>query len=346
VRARRATAAVLALVAVVAGLAGCDTAGVTLNGSGSSFQDTLEQSAIAAFDRQAGDITVNYTKSGSSAGKKDLAEGNVAFAGSDSPITPEEAPLFHGRKVLYFPLAAAPVTLSFDLPGIDRIDLTAEVVARIFQREIVRWDDPALRALNPGVHLPPRTIVPVVRSDGSGTTRNVTAYLDKAAPGVWKLGVGESLHWPRGVLAVEKNSGIAALVRSTPGAIGYVDLADAATAGLTRARLRNRAGRFVEAKLPGAGAALDAAAVAPDLTLDPLDTTGADAYPLTAPTWVLCDAEQPDVASRDALVRYLRFLLGGAQSLAPSVGFAPLPKHLRALALAQVDRIGVRGSAR
>jgi phosphate transport system substrate-binding protein len=340
---RLVVALAAAWLGVLVGACG-QTEGVTLNGSGSSFQDTLQQTAIGAFEQTGSDVTVNYTKSGSSAGKKDLAAGNVAFAGSDSTIRPEEAGSFEG-DILYFPLAAAPITVSFDLPGIDRVDLTAELVARMFQGEVATWDDPRIVALNPEVELPPIRVVPVVRSDGSGTTNNFTSYLEKAAPEVWRLGAGDVVDWPTGALAAEKNSGVAALLSSTPGGIGYVDLADAAAARLTRARLRNRAGRMVEAKLPGATAALESVELAADLTFSPLDTEGAEAYPITAPTWVLVEAEQPDEATRDALVEYLRFLLTDAQPLAPSVGFAPLPVELRDRAIAQLDEITARAPA-
>jgi phosphate transport system substrate-binding protein len=142
-------------------------------------------------------------------------------------------------------------------------------------------------------------------------------------------------------MGAEKNSGIAALLSSTPGAIGYVDLADAASARLTRARIRNADGRFVEAKLPGATAALEGTEVADDLTFSPLDADGPAAYPITAPTWVIVEERQPDEATRRALVDFLRSLLTDVQSVAPSLGYAALPETLRDRALAQLDRITV-----
>lgn len=346
-RSRRSLRSLLGAALGVAVLAGGCGAGdvVTVNGSGSSFQDALQQTAIGAFAAKGGDVVVNYTKSGSSAGKKDLASGNVAFAGTDSVIRPDEAGSFDG-EILYFPLAAAPITVSFDLPGVERVDLTPELVAAMFQGDVGRWDDPRIAELNPDLDLPPIGVVPVVRSDGSGTTNNFTTYLTKAAPDVWRLGAGDTVSWPRGALAAEKNSGVAALLTSTPGAIGYVDLSDAAAADLKRARLRNRAGNMVEAKLPGATAALESAEVAADLTFSPLDAPGDDAYPITAPTWVLVEAEQPDEATRDALVEYLRFLLTDAQALAPTVGFAPLPAGLAEQAIDQLTEITAPEPAR
>ena len=336
------------LVAVALLVSGCgepsgdDSLTATLNGSGSSFQDSLQQTAIGAFTAEAPNATVNYTKSGSSAGKKDLAQENVQFAGTDSLVDPDELPTFRGGELLYFPLAAAPITVSFSLRGIDVIDLTPELIAGIFERRITRWDDPGIAAANPGVDLPDAGIVPVVRSDGSGTTNNFTSYLESAAGTAWTLGSGDTVNWPDGTLAAEKNSGVAALLSSTAGAIGYVDLADAAAAELTRARIRNRAGNFVEAKLPGATAALAAAEVAADLSFSPLDTEGEDAYPITAPTWVVVYARQPDERTRDTLEAYLRFLLTDAQTLAQTVGFAPLPEELQERSLAQLDRLTTR----
>ncbi len=333
--------AVAVLVSACGEPTGDDSLTATLNGSGSSFQDSLQQTAIGAFVAEAPNATVNYTKSGSGAGKKDLAQENVQFAGTDSLVKPDELPTFRGGELLYFPIAAAPITVSFSLRGIDVIDLTPDLLAAVFERRITRWNDPAIVAANPEVDLPDMGIVPVVRSDGSGTTNNFTKYLQAAAGPAWTLGSGDTVGWPDGTLAAEKNSGVAALLSSTAGAIGYVDLADAAAADLTRARIRNRAGNFVEAKLPGATAALAAAEVEEDLTFSPLDTEGERAYPITAPTWVLVYARQPDRATRDTLAAYLRFLLTETQALAPTVGFAPLPKDLQQRALDQLDRLTV-----
>ena len=313
----------------------------TLNGSGASFQDTLQQTVIGEFAKVAGDATVNYTKSGSSAGKKDLAGGTVQFAGTDSLIKEEERSTFTGGEVLYFPIAAAPITVAYNLEGVDELHLSADVIAGIFQAEITSWDDDAITAENPDATLPATPITVVHRSDGSGTTNNFTKYLTKASPSVWKLKSGDTVEWPASTQGAEKNSGIATMVSSTPGAIGYIDLADAAAENLTTAKVKNSAGKYVAPKLPGASAALAGAKIADDLTYDPLDAAGDEAYPITAPTWVIVYAQQADKAVADTLVGYLDFMLTKGQELAPTVGYAPLPESLLTKAIDQLDRITV-----
>lgn len=310
----------------------------TINGSGASFQDTLQQTVIDAFREVAPNATVNYTKSGSSAGKKDLAARTVAFAGTDSLIKGSEMADFRS-DVLYFPIAAAPITISYNLDALDELRLSPETLAGIFGGGITTWDDAAIAADNPGADLPSTRITVVHRSDGSGTTNNFTKYLTKAAPDAWTLGSGDTVQWPSGMQGAEKNSGVAALVASTAGSIGYVDLADAASADLSTALIRNSSGEFVAPKLPAASAALAGAELEDDLTYDPLDADGPQAYPITAPTWVIVEAEQPDQATVDLLVGYLEFFLTEGQELAPTVGYAALPDEMVEAALAQLDEI-------
>lgn len=312
----------------------------TLNGSGSSFQDPLQQTIIGELADVAPGLTVNYAKSGSSAGKADLAGNTVQFAGSDSLIKDEEKAKMSG-DVLYIPIAAAPITISYNLPEVEELSLSAELIAKIFQAEITSWDDAAIAAENEGVELPATPIAVARRSDGSGTTSNFTKYLNKAAEGTWTLGSGETVEWPASTQGAEKSSGVSSLISSTPGAVGYVDLADSVSANLQRAWVKNKAGAYVEAKLPGASAALAGAEVSDELTYDPLDADGEESYPITSPTWVLVYAKQPSQAVADALKGYLNFFLTEGQTIAPTVGYAALPAELQEKALAQLDKITV-----
>lgn len=152
----------------------------TLNGSGSSFQDALEQTVKGEFEKVATGVKVNYAKSGSSAGKADLAGNTVQFAGTDSLIKDADKATFTGGEVLYFPIAAAPITVSYNLAGVEELNLSADVIAAIFQGEITSWDDAKIAADNPDAKLPATPIAVVHRSDGSGTTSNFTKYLKKA----------------------------------------------------------------------------------------------------------------------------------------------------------------------
>ena len=162
-----------------------------LDGGGSSFQDTFEQKASADFDAAVkaagGNATITYTKTGSSDGKKALADKSLDFAGSDSAIKPEEEGPFGGRKILYFPIVGGPIAVAYNLTGVDKLNLSADTLAKIFQAQITTWNDPAIKADNPGATLPSTKITVVHRSDGSGTTSNFTKFLVAASPTVWKL---------------------------------------------------------------------------------------------------------------------------------------------------------------
>ena len=309
----------------------------TLNGSGSSFQDTLEQKAKTLFAAKATNVTVNYTKSGSKAGKADLANQIKQFAGTDSAVGASDPP-FKGGDILYFPIAAAPITIAFHVTGLTQLSLTADTLAGIFQGDITTWNDPKIAADNSGITLPSTKIAVVRRSDGSGTTSNFTKYLKKASP-LWKLDAGDTVQWPASTVPAEKSSGVATTISKTDGAVGYVDLADAANANLDMAKVKNKAGTFVAPTLDAASAALEGTTPKADLTYDPLDAPGAAAYPITSPTWVIVYKKQPDAATAQALIGYLNFFLTDVQVAAKGVGYAALPSSLQQKAVAQLDQI-------
>ena len=193
-------------------------------------------------------MTVNYGGGGSGKGRTDLASGVVNFAGSDSPIPPDETANFKGKKVLYFPILIGPITVSYNLSGVKNLKLTAPVIADIFQAKITKWNDPEIKSLNPGVSLPSTPITLAVRSDSSGTTQNFSLFLQTAASN-WKLGSDSTINWPKSAHAGNGNGGVAQIIKSTPGAIGYVDYADAKAAGLSYASVKNKAGNYVAPSL-------------------------------------------------------------------------------------------------
>ncbi len=308
-----------------------------ISGGGASFPDAFYQAVNADFDEIAGSELVTYAKSGSSDGRKQLASGTLDFAGSDSLPKPEET---FPSKVLFFPTVAAPITVSYHLEGVTELRLSPETIAKIFQAEITSWDDPAIKADNPDATLPATKITVVHRSDGSGTTNNFTKYLKAAAPSSWKLDSGDTVNWPAATQGAEKNSGVAALIGQTAGAVGYVDLADAIKADLTFASIKNADGEFVGPTAAGTEAAVANAEVAADLTYNPLNAPGADSYPITAPTYLLVTQTQADAAKAATLKTYLKYVLTTGQSQAQKLGYVGLPDDLQQKAYDQVDRIG------
>jgi phosphate transport system substrate-binding protein len=312
----------------------------TLNGSGSTFQTVFQESAISAFKSVAPNITVNYGSGGSGKGRTDLASGVVNYAGSDSPIPASEQSSFKST-VLYFPVVIGPITLSYNLSGVTNLKLTPAVIANIFEGKITSWNNSAITSINPGVSLPSTPITVAVRSDSSGTTQNFTLFLKDAAPSDWTLGSSSIIKWPSTARAGSGNPGVAQIVKSTPGAIGYVDYADAKASGLTFASIQNKDGNYVAPSPSSASAAADGATVASNLTFAAAWAPGADAYPITYQSWVLVYATQPNSNDAALLKAWIGYLISptGGQSLLPGLGYAPLPSGLDSMAKAQLSQI-------
>jgi phosphate transport system substrate-binding protein len=313
----------------------------TLNGSGSTFQLTFQEAAIAAFKSVQSGMTVNYGGGGSGKGRTDLSSGVVNFAGSDSPVPSTEASNFTGKTVLYFPVVIGPITLSYNLSNLSKpLQLSAPVIANIFQGKITTWNNSAIAADNPGVKLPSTPITLAVRSDSSGTTANFSLFLMTAEPSVWTLGSSSTINWPKTARAGNGNGGVAQIVKSTPGAIGYVDYADAKASGLSYASVKNSSGNYVAPSVASATAAASGVTVASNLTFHAVWAPGAQAYPITYQSWDLVIQKQSSANDTKMLKAYIGYLLGAGQQLLPSLNYAPLPANIDSMAKAQLSKIG------
>jgi phosphate transport system substrate-binding protein len=311
----------------------------TINGSGSTFQLVYQQAAIQAFKSVQSGMTVNYSGVGSGTGRTNLAAGTVNFAGSDSPIPAADVSTFKGT-VLYFPVVVGPITMSYNLPNLSKpLRLTPTVIADIFQAKITKWNDSAIAAINPGVTLPSTPITLAVRSDSSGTTQNFSLFLMDAVPSVWTLGSSSTISWPSSARAASGNGGVAQVIKSTPGAIGYVDYADAKASGLTFASVQNKSGDYVAPSPTSASAAAAGVTVNPNLTFAAAWPSGATAYPITYQSWVLVYAKQPNANDAKLLQAYIGYLIGDGQKLLPSLGYAPVPTSIDSSAKAQLSKI-------
>ncbi len=311
----------------------------TLNASGATFPAPFYQEVIAEFQALHDGVTINYAGGGSGKGRQDLADELVDFAGSDGLVKDADRGSYQGGEFLYFPTVAAPITVSYNLDGVDELNLSPTNLAKIFQAEITKWDDPAIAADNPGADLPDDDIVVAHRADGSGTTENFTKFLAAAAGADWKLGSGSTVEWPANTQAGQGNAGVAQIIDGTDGAIGYVDFSDATATGLSFAAVQNAAGNFVAPSLEASSAALEGATINPDLSYDPLNASGADTYPIVAPTWILVYKNQTDKAKGEATAAFLQYVLTEGQELAELVDYARLPDALRDQALAQLTQI-------
>jgi phosphate transport system substrate-binding protein len=315
-------------------------AAATLNGSGSTFVQPFLEEVIKSFSEKNSGVVINYGGGGSGKGRTDLQGGIVDYAGTDATVAAADVAKYKG-PFLYFPTVAAPITVSYNLSGVDSLQLSPETIAKIFLGQIKTWNAAPIAADNPGVKLPATTITPVHRSDSSGTTSNFTNFLKTAAPTVWTLDAGSTVNWPAGQQAGNGNSGVAQLVSSTAGAVGYVDFSDAKAANLKFSKVKNKAGKYVEATLDGASAALANVKVNPDLTYNPLWADGDTAYPITSPTWIICYTNQADHAKGAALKAFLAYIYSDGQGMANSINYAKLSDAIQQQAVAQLDKLVV-----
>ena len=313
----------------------------TINAAGSTFQLNFQQDAIQAFKSTDPDITVNYAGVGSSTGRADFYKNTVLFAGSDSPIPSKEASeVPAGKTVLYFPVQIGPIAIAYNLSGVTGLKLDAPTLAKIFQGQIKTWDDPAIKALNPGLSLPSTAITLAVRSDGSGTTANFTQYLVDAAGSGWTLGTGSTVKWPSTARAGDGGSGVAQIIKSTAGAIGYVDFSTASASGLGAASIKNSAGDYDAPSSTSAAAAASHVTPAANLTFLTVDEPGATSYPITYQSWDLVYAVQPNATDVALLKAYLGYLLSSTgQALLTSLNLAPLPASIDSAAVTQLSQI-------
>ena len=313
----------------------------TINAAGSTFQTNFQQAAISGFKSVQPGVTVNYDPVGSGTGRSDLYSNTVLFAGSDSPIpATETSKVPAGKTVLYFPVQVGPIAIAYNLSGVTGLKLDSATLAGIFQGKITSWSDPAIKALNPGVSLPSTSITLAVRSDSSGTTANFSKYLVTAAGSAWTLGSGSTIKWPSTARAGSGGSGVAQIVKSTSGAIGYVDFSTATAYGLSAASVKNSAGSFVAPSTAGATAAASHVTPAADLTFSAVDEPGADSYPITYQSWDLVYSVQPSASDVALLKAYLGYLLSSpGQALLSTLNLAALPSSIDQAAVAQLSKI-------
>ncbi len=346
---RRAFVPVLALgVAATgwAGIAGADTGAkgqpklgsATLNGSGSTLTVAFLQAVIAQFKTAQPNVTVNYGAGGSGKGRTDFSSGVVQFAGTDAPYATGSTP---SKPFDYIPTIVSPVAVTYNLSGVKNLQLSADTIAGIFDGQITTWNDPAIAADNPKVKSLPSTKITIERrSDSSGTTQNFTTYL-QAASTKWTLGAGATVNWPASSVGGNGNPAVANGVKTTDGAIGYNDFADAKAAGLKFASVKNASGAFIAPTIASATAALVGVKQNPDGTYNPLNTTNKAGYPITSPTYLLVYSQQSDPAVGNAVKAFLTYIQDNSTKLAPQVNYAPIPPAFQKNALSAIAKITV-----
>ncbi len=334
--------AVVCLLAVV--ITGCGGTGTRLNGGGSSFVNPMMEKWTAEYRAKTG-VQVNYSSTGSGEGINGMIDGVNVFGCTDAPMNDEQLKKAGGKDaVIHVPLVMGAVVPIYNLADAKDLKFTGEVLAGIYLGEIKRWNDKALRDLNPGVDLPDKPIAVVHRADGSGTSFIFTSFLSDVSP-AWKEKVGAHTNpkWPTGQ-GEQKNPGVAQGVLSTPGAIGYVELIYALdNPGLSIGLVKNAAGAYAPATLESVTRAADAALKKPvreDLCISIVNPPreAKDAYPISGTVWAVCKIHQPPEKAKP-LADFLRWCVTDGQQYAASKHYARLPEGLVQLTRKKIDLI-------
>jgi phosphate transport system substrate-binding protein len=324
----------------------------TLNGAGSTLAAPIYQQWGSVLKSQG--LTINFNPVGSGAGQAQLQASTVSFDGSDPALKPSDKSKFKGA-VLQFPVAFGAITASYNLSGVKSgLKLDGPTLANIFLGKIKTWNDPAIKSLNPGLSLPSTSITVVHRSDSSGTTAGFTKFLSAVSP-TWKSSVAsdKEVKWPTGTGA-KGNSGVAAAVKQTPGAIGYVEQAYALENGFTFAAIKNSAGQFIAPTINNTSSAAVGIKVPADLGISTINSSGSAAYPIVSQTFIEaykdpCKDGGSSSSVASGLKKFLTYAFGdGQKTLGASsnqLPYAPLPADLVSKDNAQLATMTCNGSA-
>ncbi|MFG2820619.1 phosphate ABC transporter substrate-binding protein PstS [Kitasatospora sp. NPDC048365] len=310
--------------------------GGALLAAGSTAQGNAIDVWKAAYAAACSGSTITYGGGGSGAGVQQFNQGKVAFAGSDSALKPAEVDaskqVCTGGQGINLPMVGGLISIVFNVEGVDKLTLDAPTLAKIFDSQITKWNDPAIAALNPGVNLPAADIQAVHRSDDSGTTDNLTKYLAKASGGAWTYPASKT--WAgKGGQSANGSAGVAAQVKGVKNSISYVELSFAQTNKLNSAAINTGAAKPVEATAANAATTLAKAKPAGTgadlaLTID-YATKEEGAYPLTLVTYeIVCDKGNK-ADGLELLKSFLTYTASDAgQQAIGATGYVPLPKDL------------------
>ncbi len=320
--------------------------GQELSGAGATFPLPFYNVIFEQFGEVSGN-QVAYGGIGSGGGVRNLRDKIVDFAASDAYLSDKE--MSEMSPVVHVPTCMGAVVVAYNLDGVDELKLTGEVIADIFAGKITKWNDERLVALNPDVKLPATAIMPVYRSDGSGTTYVFTDYLTKVSP-MWKqqFGAGKSVNFPVGQ-AAKGNPGVASIIKQTKNTIGYVGSEYAFAQKIPFASIQNTRGEFV---LPST-ASISAAAsgeIPADTRCSITNADAAGAYPISTFTWIIIYKEQNysdrSKEQAEATLNLLKYILSDeAQDITSEVHYAPLPAKAKELSMTNLKTVTYNGAA-
>ncbi|QIB33845.1 phosphate ABC transporter substrate-binding protein PstS [Ancylobacter pratisalsi] len=297
-----------------------------INGAGASFPAPVYQAWAAAYKEKTGSA-MNYQSIGSGGGQNQIINRTVDFGASDAPMKDDK---LESNNLLQFPTVIGSVVPTVNIDGIadGQLTLSGSIIADIYQGKITKWNDAKIVALNKDVKLPDAAIVPIYRSDSSGTSFVFTSYLSSASAD-WSSNVGAatSVQWPAGAGA-KGNEGVAGMVKNTKGAIGYVEFVYAAANKLPTTNLVNKAGKVVKPTIP---AFMDAAAAADwkgakNFAASMIDTAGEKAWPITSATYILLPKNPASAEQSAAVIKFFDWAYtADGDAIAEKLHYIPLP---------------------
>jgi phosphate transport system substrate-binding protein len=329
-------------------LMGCNSSStVPLNGAGSTFVYPVMGRWIQDFHQAHASVEINYSSIGSGGGIQQVKAGTVDFGASDAPLS--DSDMAQMVPVIQIPESAGPVCVTYNLTGLAKpLQVSGEALAGIFLGKITSWQDPLLKADNPGEQLPNFKITVVHRAESSGTTAAFTTYLAAVSP-QWSQQVskGAAVSWPTG-LGGKGSEGVTGLVKQTPGSISYVELTYASQNKLPVAAIKNQAGKYVLPSPAGTTAAIDA--FKDELAKDPRTPianppAGAqDAYPISTLTFLIIPKDGKDAQKRAALKQFIQYVVADGQQVAGELSYAPLPDAVKQQDAHALSQLTVNGS--
>jgi phosphate transport system substrate-binding protein len=309
-----------------------------LSGAGATFPAPLYQRWAVEYNKLKPEVQVNYQSVGSGAGIKQFTAGTVDFGASDAAMTDAQiAKVAKGAVML--PATAGTIVFAYNLPGVDNLKLSREAFVGIYLGKVTKWNDPLIVKDNPGLKLPDMPISVAYRSDGSGTTFVFTQHLSAVSKDFAdQVGTDTSVTFPVGV-GGKGNEGVTALIKQTPGTIGYVEYGYAKGNNLQMAEIQNKSGNFIKPTDESGAATLAHMELPANLRAWPVDATGKEDYPIATFTWLLLYKEYPDAKKLGALKEFIKWSLTDGQKYAPELGYIPLPAEVVTKATAALDTV-------
>jgi phosphate transport system substrate-binding protein len=320
----------------------------SLSGAGSTFAAPVYQTWGSKLSGQG--LKLNYQATGSGAGVASLGQGTVDFAGSDPSLTADDVKTLTKGTPLQIPMFFGGITISYNVSGIQKgLKLDGQTAADIFQKKITTWNDPAIKALNPGVSLPSEKITVVHRSDSSGTTKGFTTFLsDSSSSFKSAIGADKDVKWPSGETGAKGNDGVAAAIKQTQGSVGYVEQAYALQNNFTYASVKNKAGKFIVPTLSSVSAAGVGVKVPADLGISIINSPNPAAYPIASQTFLIVYKDMCKAGASSSVAKGTKALLdyglGPGQSVAQELSFAPLPASIKSKSVAAANKLECNGS--